>query len=581
MIIGKGPRMNTDEHGSRGYAGRTATGLLTCLALILPFEARVPVLRVFSLQITSVEVLLYSALLVWGIGWVAGRWRSWTVCHTCVGVFALVVLISALLAPFERAAALKFALRSLGGCALFYAAADLSGSLRLARRHVAAIIAGASISAAAGCAEILSPRVAGWLGVFKTQPSMVGGYLRASGTFQYANIGAMYWEAAVPLILSAAFAAATGVGRRRTPWPLIAAMALIVEAILLSMSRAAELVSVVLLLTILLFARRVAAVPRPVVLFCALALSLPLLCHLVLGPAFRLRLTTSEQSSWYVAAYSGNFGRMEMHPGQTMLLPVRIRNLGAMSWPSSGPRRITLSYHWGDPRRGGFIVWDGLRTPLPGDVAPGEEVALNARIQAPELSGSCVLHLDLAQEGATWFSLEGSPSVEIPISLQGPASESMKSPEDFPLFRPASIQTPARRGLWRAALRMWETHPVFGVGPDNFRLVRGRFQNLGDFDRRVHSNNLYIEMLANLGSLGLLSFMAILLSIAVKLRRLWRPDSSHELKFLIVGLGGTLAAFCLHGFVDYFFEFTPTYGLFWLAAGIVAGLAGSSDSEAR
>ena len=34
-----------------------------------------------------------------------------------------------------------------------------------------------------------------------------------------------------------------------------------------------------------------------------------------------------------------------------------------------------------------------------------------------------------------------------------------------------------------------------------------------------------------------------------------------------------LAAFWLHGFVDYFLEFTPTYALFWLLAGLVVGRA--------
>jgi hypothetical protein len=37
-------------------------------------------------------------------------------------------------------------------------------------------------------------------------------------------------------------------------------------------------------------------------------------------------------------------------------------------------------------------------------------------------------------------------------------------------------------------------------------------------------------------------------------------------------LGAALLTFFLHGAVDYFMEFTPTYGLFWLVAGLLVGL---------
>ena len=545
-------------------------GMLTALALLLPFEARRPLLHLRYLEITGVELLLYAVLLVWGIGWAAGRWRGWSVGHTGVAVFAMVILLSAFLAPHERTAAFKFALRSLGGCVLFFAAADMSEKSEFARRHVVAVVLGASISALAGCAEAALPRVAGLLSLFKTQPSMIGGYLRASGTFQYANIGAMYWEAAAPLAL--ALAIGTRERSTRAPWPFIAALALLVEATMLSMSRAAIFLALALPAVCLLCAKLVAPVRRSMLAVCGLAVALPLLSHVAFAPAFRLRMRTPGPSAWYRVGYSGVVDGMELDSGQALLLTVKARNLGAMTWPSSGVGRITLSYHWEDPRRDGFIVWDGQRTDLPVDVLPGDEVQLSARVQAPNLSGNYVLVLDMAHEGATWFSLQGSPGVEIPVFLRTPASGGVKAPEEFPLFKPEIVRPPTRAELWRTALKMWEAHPVVGVGPDNFRHMRGFYQGLADFDRRIHSNNLYIEMLANLGSLGLLSFSALLVSLVVMLRRLWSRALTAELKWLTLGLGASMAAFCLHGFGDYFFEFTPTYCLFWLVTGVIAGI---------
>jgi hypothetical protein len=49
---------------------------------------------------------------------------------------------------------------------------------------------------------------------------------------------------------------------------------------------------------------------------------------------------------------------------------------------------------------------------------------------------------------------------------------------------------------------------------------------------------------------------------------------------LIIGLDTALLAFFLHGVVDYFMEFTPIYGLFWLIMGLVVGVVtGTQDVE--
>ena len=43
--------------------------------------------------------------------------------------------------------------------------------------------------------------------------------------------------------------------------------------------------------------------------------------------------------------------------------------------------------------------------------------------------------------------------------------------------------------------------------------------------------------------------------------------------FLLTFPAVGLAAYLVHGFFDYFLEFTPTYGLLWLLAGIVTALS--------
>ena len=63
---------------------------------------------------------------------------------------------------------------------------------------------------------------------------------------------------------------------------------------------------------------------------------------------------------------------------------------------------MNLSYHWFD-RTGAVVVFDGLRTPLPHDVQPGESVQLRATIQPPDRAGQYTLEVTLVQETVAWF----------------------------------------------------------------------------------------------------------------------------------------------------------------------------------
>ena len=59
---------------------------------------------------------------------------------------------------------------------------------------------------------------------------------------------------------------------------------------------------------------------------------------------------------------------------------------------------------------------------------------------------------------------------------------------------PENTVRPGRFVLWRAAAGLLADRPLLGVGPDNYRLRYGDTAGLATFDRRVHANNMYIEM---------------------------------------------------------------------------------------
>ena len=83
------------------------------------------------------------------------------------------------------------------------------------------------------------------------------------------------------------------------------------------------------------------------------------------------------------------------------------KNSGNIPWNANGPNPIDLSYHLFDPS-GKVVVWDGPRTPLGSDVAPGTSVNLTLSYVAPNTAGTYTLVVDLVREGVSWFQFLGS-----------------------------------------------------------------------------------------------------------------------------------------------------------------------------
>src|SRR5215831_17733985 len=113
------------------------------------------------------------------------------------------------------------------------------------------------------------------------------------------------------------------------------------------------------------------------------AVLLPVLLGVVAlrEPIMRLHLTSENVDTWYRAAYSTP-PEVSADAGGTATVPVRLANTGDRTWDASGAHPFALSYHLEDAS-GKSVTYDGPRTPLPIDVAPGTSVDLQARVEAP------------------------------------------------------------------------------------------------------------------------------------------------------------------------------------------------------
>ena len=97
-----------------------------------------------------------------------------------------------------------------------------------------------------------------------------------------------------------------------------------------------------------------------------------------------------------------------------------VENVGIAPWHGD----VSASYHWLDTL-GNPIVWDGVRTPLPRPVEPGERVELALHVRAPIPPGRYRFALDLVAEHRAWFAEVGygGPAAEVDVRPRVEASE--------------------------------------------------------------------------------------------------------------------------------------------------------------
>jgi len=548
---------------------------LVILAALLPFELKSPIASLGPLAITNVEFVLYLVLAIWAISRIISRRLHWTLIHIGVLIWIVALIVTAIIAPIEREAAFKFALRSVGGGLLFFAAADWITTPQRAAWIIGALIAGTLVSALAGLAEVWLPNSAAIWSAFKTDPSLIGGYVRASGTFQYANTAAMYWEAMLPIILTFGVWLTLQHPRGRVlRTASVIATVVVMQAIVLTASRAALIVTALSLIALIAIRPHSRSRWRTPAAISLMALIVLIAGQLILSPWFALRLRSDNDADWFKAAYEPARTTLALEAGQPITLNVTVRNTSIRPWPAAGDQRVALSYHWIDPAKNQVIIFDGVRNHLPYDLAPGDSLTLAAQVIAPDQPGQFALQWDMLQEGVTWFSTRGQPVAEVAAQVK-PAAHAQSINIVHPVIPPMLPPQPSRIDLWRAGVRMWLERPIGGSGPDNFRHRYGTYLGLKPFDDRINANSLYVETLADMGLIGVAALGVLIIVLGVTVRNAWRRTHASFEHVLIVGLTITLAAFFAHGVVDYFFEFTPTYGLWWLLMGVMAGLSSS------
>ena len=537
------------------------------LALAAPFELTQPILRLPSQSISNLEALLLLVFAAWFAALVSSRrLPRWDTSLTWPWMALLgAMMVAAVAAPGARMNAFHMTGRFMVAFGVYLLAVNgLTTSARLERALAAALLAGAVVSVLAVLEYLQVGPILRWLKVFRPDQTAVGSQVRAGGPLQYPTIASMYLEVVFAFGLGL-LSACLDASRRAWVVAVFVALVLSAEAIVLTFTRSGLLVLATSVAVVGFRRYALRGADQGVKMIAALAV-------LVVGSLFTsrsaqsvwLRLTSEGQEGWYRVVIDPP-PHVELPTNQMTTVPVNVTNTGRLTWDSLADPPFYLAYHWLEAESDRVVSFDGTRTAFTAPVAPGTTASVDAQVRAPDRPGRYRLAWDLVLEGHLWFSTEpgGTLTAFSSAIVSGPTGGGRVVTSRLP----RRAVRPGRLVLWRAAARMLGAHPLLGVGPDNYRLLYGEYAGLSGADRRVHTNDMYLEVIAGTGLVGGLAFAWLIWRaagcVASNLRLAADRSSTVGLGIAAAGIG-----IGLHGVFDSFLSFTPTYVLIALTLGM-------------
>jgi putative inorganic carbon (HCO3(-)) transporter len=194
------------------------------------------------------------------------------------------------------------------------------------------------------------------------------------------------------------------------------------------------------------------------------------------------------------------------------------------------------------------------------------------------LVGLLALPLLYVRDPRTWPALVAGVLI---IALLAPGAWEARVAGAGDLQRP---EIASRIDIWSAAIEAFDARPVTGWGlnnvPDAYLALErpGRgFLGMGAFDLPPTAHNLYLNVAAEQGLIGLTALAALMIALFAMTMRLRRMPEARD-RALGMALLGVCVVLALHNLFDVTFLDPKTSTLVWTLFGIGAARAGTADT---
>lgn len=123
--------------------------------------------------------------------------------------------------------------------------------------------------------------------------------------------------------------------------------------------------------------------------------------------------------------------------------------------------------------------------------------------------------------------------------------------------------------LWETALKMIQVHPIRGVGNGNFMglydsyVAKYKYLRYSNYSH-YPTHNAYLKIEAELGIVGGVSFIAIIIGAIIKIKNVIKSLKDKELKLFYIGFFTSMVAFFFMNFLDNLFTIPEVVAYFWL-----------------
>jgi len=138
-------------------------------------------------------------------------------------------------------------------------------------------------------------------------------------------------------------------------------------------------------------------------------------------------------------------------------------------------------------------------------------------------------------------------------------------------------QNESRMYLWEIAKRMIKDHPLFGVGNGNYVSLYDKYTDIYPQFKfygytRFPCHNSYLKIESELGIIGGISFIGILISALIQVKKFISTTQDEFYKFFYTGFLASMISFYAMNLSDNLFFVPKTTSYFWILLAISQGI---------